>query len=292
MHVLRRIGTVLSVGLTAIAVEAATFYDFNRRATWIQKGMTPAQVRDVMEEGPYIGRLFPQNGTNVLEWSYPTNHKTWTRITFRDGKVVSQERVKALTVGRIAVDLAADPEKRAKLGTIHLAMTADSVDALQITPDLILSQKELGAMKDIMSQAADVAKDLFGLGVTAQMRDLSEFDEVRIFQLSGETFYVAIDDAVVAEMGTTFDPIPEDVEREFLKALAERRPTAASIRQVQPGMKEEDVVLLLGIPKRQRSVRALEGEVTVLTYALSRREGCEIELLDGVVVRITTDVRF
>jgi hypothetical protein len=255
--------------------------------------MSPVEVRDVMEEGPFVGRLFRRDDHDILEWSYPTDRKQWLLITFVDGKLVSRTKLNLPTFRRQPVDIAADSEKRAKLGTVYLGMTVASLDSLGVVADVVIDEREL---KQAASEATDTdawARDLFGLSASSNRNaDFAKFDEMRTFDLTGEMFYVAISASTVAEMGTFFVPVMEDVEMEIVRALAAKKPTAANVRKVKPGMTVENVVMLLGIPKNEKSVESAEGTVKVMTYVVSRRERYEIEIRDDIVIRITSDVRY
>lgn len=285
---------VMLVGITFViaSAHASDWYPLARRSTWIRNGMSPTEVRDVMEEGPFVGRLFRREGHDILEWSYPIDRKQWLLITFVDRKVVSRTKQELPAFRRQPVNVTAEPEKRNKLGTVHLGMTVAALDALGVVPDVVIDATEL-KQAALEAETNKLSRDLFGLNASSNRNSgLAKYEELRTFDLNGEMFYVAISTSTVSEMGTFFVPVVEDVQREIARALAAQKPTAENVRKVKPGMAVLEVLMLLGFPKAEKSVESTEGTVKVMTYVISRRQKYAIEIRDDVVIRITSDVRY
>jgi hypothetical protein len=186
------------------------------------------------------------------------------------------------------------------LGAVTLGMDLSALDNLGVTHDSTITSAEWKALadmkelRDLFETIQSFGKSMFGVKIpdAAFQLDPTSFDEIREFDLAGETLCVTIKEKRVVEVDFVANPDPKWVERRILETLASKRPTAADFEKIRPGTLLLQVVFTVGIPASEEKVTTVDGTVTVMKYRLSRRQRYEIEVKDDVVTRVRTQASY
>ena len=241
--------------------------------------------------------MYQRGETSASEWSYPTGENRWTTLVFENGKLVSRQdrTAPAFPPQRVGSFSSEEVAKRTKLRGVTIGMDIAKLDALGVTQDATMTSAEWKNVMDskegreALASMQSLGESMLGTKMpNAYQVDPNSFDEIRSFNLAGETLYVSIKDKTVVEVGIAANPDPKWIEQRVVEALASKKPTAADFQKIRPGMQLLEVVMTVGIPSSEDKVTTEDGTVTVMKYKLSRRQRFEIQVKDDVVTKVRT----
>jgi hypothetical protein len=299
-----RVAHIVVIVLLALSTEASTPWqaEYARQVDQTRTGMTVGEVKRVVTQRPFGSRIYRNGDVDVFEWTFPTGEQRWSTLVFEGGVLKARQDRTAPTYPRQrAVSSEEDTSKRQKLRLVQVGQPISVLDATKVVPSSTMTSaniREMLASPDLAKFAGgiDAVGAAFGSpstfsGVLSQL-DPATFDEIRSFELSGDTVAIFVKDARVTELQVTANPDEQWVLNKLASALAAKKPVTADFERLKPGMTVMEVVMTVGIPTSEDKKTTADGTETTMRYRLSRKQQFEILIRNDVVVSITTHASY
>lgn len=265
-------------------------------------GMTYSEIKKIVPAQPWVMRIYLKGGTEVVEWMYPTGEQKWSSLVFENGQLASRKDRTASAYPRqfVKAFTAEETDKRQKLRTVTLGMPVKTFDALGVSSSSTITSAdwreakaspEVANFKDA-TQVVGKALGFVGSGPSLFDVDPATFDEIRYFEMASETIYVIVKADRVEEIASVAKPSEEWMTKKVVEILASKKTSAADFEKINPGMRAEQLIFVVGVPSSEEKTKTADGIKTVWTYRLSRREVFEVELQNDVVVAVKSRSKY